>query len=510
MSRDEAFEARFAAAYTEAKAYSATLDGPSLAERLARLAPEARAEILASLMRSERAALAYAWPLWARPKQSPPFGGHRNLLFLAGRGFGKSRTAAERVRQHIARGARSILLVGPTHREVLRYMVGGRTKNGSGLLDVYPPHERVAIDLKQEKGEILFPSGATVHLASDEAPELRGGSYDVVWCDEPVKWRHFAKVWSNIEFSLRLKGAVEPEVIITTTPKPAAWLRELVADPDTLTIVGTTDENASNLDTRFIKRLERKFGNSRIGRQERGGELLGDVEGALFSAAVLDANRVAAAPALVRVVVAIDPAIATGRDNDLTGILALGIDADGHVFVLGDASGKLDPEAWGRASVRLYDQHHADAFVAERNRGGDLVRANLNATIRQAKGQHATAKIVEVHASRGKHIRAEPVATLAEQGRLHIVGSMPALEDEITTWSPALGGPSPNRLDALVWGAFELARLADSEEPRPDPREGFKGITALQQAITEPRPMHSGRGRSLTELIAIRPGGGRI
>ena len=192
---------------------------------------------------------------------------------------------------------------------------------------------------------------------------------------------------------MRVRGAVAPELIVTTTPRPMRLLKELIADPDTRTIVGRSDENQSNLAEDFIARLDRKYGGSRIARQERGGEMLEDVEGALFSAPVLDSARVDVAPELVRVVVSVDPAIATGRDNDATGLLALGIDASGHVYVLEDASGKMSPEAWGAAAVRLYTRHRADAFVAERNRGGDLVRANLNATIRQQNGPHATAKM---------------------------------------------------------------------------------------------------------------------
>lgn len=510
MSRDVAFEARFASRYAEAKAYSATLEGPSLAERLAALPASERDALLAGLSRSERAALAYSWPFWSRPKQRPPFGEYRHLLWLGGRGMGKNRSGSERLREHIMRGARSLLIAGPTHREVLRNMVGGKAKNGSGLLDVFPPDERARIEVKEQKGEIHFPGGAIVYFASDESPELRGGGYEIAWLDELCKWRHAERLWSNIEFSMRVRGAVAPEVIITTTPKPTRFLRELVADPDTLTIVGRSDENAANLDHRFIARLEAKFGGTRIGRQERDGELLEDVDGALFSASVLDAARVDVAPDLVRVVVAIDPSIATGRDNDATGLLAMGIDAAGDVYVLEDASAKMAPEAWGAAALRLYDRYRADAFVAERNRGGDLVRANLNASLRQVKGAHATAKIIEVWATRGKHIRAEPVATLAEQGRLHLVGDLAALVDELTTWSPSTPGPSPNRLDALVWGAFDLARLSEEEAPAaaPDPALAFRGLERMAAELqTKPAPT---RSSPLSALLAPVSRGRRI
>jgi phage terminase large subunit-like protein len=283
---------------------------------------------------------------------------------------------------------------------------------------------------------------------------------------------------------MRVRSDIPPEIIVTTTPRPMRFLKELVADPDTITILGTTDENSNNLDAAYIRRLDRKYGGSRIAKQERNGEILMDTEGALFQQTINDATRVLAAPPLARVIVAIDPAIATGPDNDATGIVAMGIGHDGHLYVLGDASGKMKPEQWGLAALRLYDQHRADAFVAERNRGGDLVAANMRATVRDRRGAHAVARVVEVHASRGKDIRAEPVATLHEQGRLHFVGVHPEIEQEITEWAPGLGGVSPNRLDALVWGAYELAKLEADEEPKVDPGVGIHGIGALQQMIT--------------------------
>jgi phage terminase large subunit-like protein len=489
MSRntDPAFEARFLERYEEAKRLSETLTGPSLAERLAALPDDERVRILGNVSLTERADLLYCWPFWARPKQLVPDVPHRTVLFLGGRGMGKNRTASERVRQKIYSGVKSIALIGPTWREVLRHMVGGKlgaAGNGSGLLDVFPPHERGRIELKEQKGEIHFPTGAVAYLVSDETPELRGGSYELAWCDEICKWRHLEKLFDNLEFCMRVRGEIPPEIVVTTTPRPMRFLKELVADPDTITILGTSDENASNLAADFLARLERKYGGSRIARQERGGEILGENEDALFSQSIIDATRVVAAPPLVRVVVAIDPAISTKRDNDETGIVAMGIDHAGHLHILGDASGKLSPEAWGAAALRLYDQHKADAFVCERNRGGDLVRANLNATIRERRGPNATARIIEVHATRGKDVRAEPVATMHEQGRIHFVGVHPEIETELTEWSPSLGGTSPNRLDAVVWGAYELAKLSDAEEVKPDPRIGFRGILDVAAQLT--------------------------
>jgi phage terminase large subunit-like protein len=306
---------------------------------------------------------------------------------------------------------------------------------------------------------------------------------------------------------MRVRGEIPPEIIVTTTPrKSMRFLKDLIVDPDTITIMGATDDNAANLDPEYIARLERKYGGSRIARQERGGELLSDNEDALFHQSIIDATRVREAPPLKRVVVAIDPAISVARGNDETGIIAAGVGHDGHIYILADASGKLTPEEWGLAALRLYDQHKADAFVGERNRGGDLVSFTLRATLRERRGHAATAKIVEVHATRGKDIRAEPVSVIADQGRLHMVGVHPEIETELTEYSPRLGGVSPNRLDAIVWAVFELARLGEDE--KPDYRAGMRGLPEVSAALRAgARP---GVLSGLAAALPRWPGGGRL
>lgn len=506
-TKDPAFEATFAARYEAAKAFSATLEGRSLADRLGDLPREEVEGILGAMTRQERAALLTAWRFWARPKQLVPDLPHFVMLWLAGRAFGKTRTAAERIRDRIYDGAKLGVLIGPTWREVLRYMVGGKKgpkRNGSGLLDVFPAHERKRIVVKEQKGEIHFEfCGAVIHLVSDEQPELRGGAYEIAWLDEICKWRHLRRLWDNLEFTMREQTERPPEILVTTTPKPMKFLKELVADPDTITIVGKLDENGANLAPQFVRRIVGKYAGTRLGRQERDGELLSDNEGALFHQGQIDATRVTAAPALERVVVAIDPAIATGEDNDDTGIVVLGIDRRGDLYVLDDASGRFGPEEWGAKAVELYDRWKADAFVGERNRGGDLVAANMRAAVRFAKGRQATAKIIEVHATRNKRVRAEPVSAMHEQGRLHFVGVHPAIEQEITEWDPAATSESPNRLDALVWGAYELAKLGEEEEP--DRAAAFVGITEAAKELARPsRPLN------LSAILGIRGTGGRI
>lgn len=478
MDADQ-LEPLFRARYEEAQRVSATLEGPSLAERLAALSAPERGRILDGLSTLDRARLLYAWRFWSRPKQVAPPGDWRIWLYLAGRGSGKSRTGAEWIRERLEAGARSIALIGPTLRDIKRYMLGGRAGkrgNGSGLLDVMPAYGREPGAIWHEvRAEVSFPAypDAVAYVVTAEEPEFRGANLDTVWCDELAKWKYLETIWHNMEMTLRVRGDVPPRIFVSTTPRPLRMLKELVADEDATTILGRTDENAANLDHRFVSRMAKKYAGTRLGRQETGGEILTDNPDALFSASILDATRVDAAPQdLVRIVVAVDPAIATKKNNDPTGVIVLGIDRRDHVYVWADLSGRHSPEEWGRKVVEAYVANRANAVVGERNRGGDLVAANVRAAARELLG-HSSVKVVEVHATRGKELRAEPVSALHEQGRVHIVGHMPELEGELTEWNPRLGGASPNRLDAFVWGIWHLARLDDG---KPDTRAGFDGI----------------------------------
>lgn len=494
-SRDPAFERLFEERYTLAQRESAKLEGPSLAQRLVELPREEIGWILDELSPVDRATLLYAWGFWARPKQRVPERAHRIMLWLAGRRFGKNMAAAQRFRERIYAGAQSLIIIGATWREVLRYQVGGQLGSaGSALMNVFPPAERARIELKEQKGEIVFHEfGATVYLVSDEMPELRGGGYDSAWLDEIIKWRHLGKLWDNLEFSMSVRGRVPAEILITTTPRPMRFLKEIIADPDTITVDGETDENRDNLEPGYLDRLERKFGKSRKAQQERGGKILSQNEDALFSSDLFEDTRVSEAPELVRVVVAIDPAIATNPENDETGVGAIGIDASDHLYILEDATGRHSPEQWADEAIRLFDKWEADAYVGERNRGGDLVAAVLRARIRERrKSKAATARIVEVHATRNKMIRAEPVSVLQEQKRLHVVGVMPELEGEMCEYSPKLPGPSPNRLDWVVWGAFELAKLGDD---KPEKSKTTIADVDAAAAVLKARDLQTKTGR---------------
>lgn len=482
--RDPHFEARFQDRYAAAERDSAKLEGPSLAQRLVALGREDADRVLNLLSPAERAALLYSWGFWGRPKQFVPHRPHRVAMWMAGRGFGKNAAGAQRVRQRIYDGAKSIAIIGSTLSEVKRYQVGGKPGGpGSGLLDVFPPKERAEIEFKEQKGEIVFHQfGATAYLSSDEQPEVRGPGFDTAWLDEIIKWKYLRKLWENLEFAMRLRSAVPVEIIVTTSPRAIRFLKELVADPDTITICGETDENEANLDPGYIPRLQKRFGGSRLAEQERKGRILTRNERALFDQEVFDEHRFTELPPLRRIVIAIDPAIATNPENDETGIVALGITHDGIVVVLEDASGRHSPEEWSNRAIDLYDKWEADAFVAERNRGGDLVASTIRAAIRERKGRHAVARVIEVHATRNKEIRAEPVSVLAEQKRLRMFGSHPEVESELTTWDPTIGGPSPNRLDAVVWGAYDLAELGEDKERRTTGEDIERAHAVMQTA----------------------------
>jgi phage terminase large subunit-like protein len=487
-NHDPNFEKRYQTAIAQAREVSRALEGPSLAERFARLPADARERILAQFSTVELARLRHDWGVWARPKQDPDLTNvnHRVFFLLGGRGSGKTIAAAHRVRRRVEAGARSIAIVGPTLREIERYQITG--EGGSdGMLTVFPARKRP--EYQAHKALIFFhrPScagcgsakgcgGAVAYINSAEDPEFRGPNLDTVWCDEPAKWRYLTSIWSNIELATRLRGRVPLEIIMTGTPLPLQLFRELIADEETVTILMSQSENASNLDATYLARMERKYGGTRLGRQELEGEILSDNPDALFQASVIDATRVETTPALDEIAVSVDPAIATGMDNDETGILCGGRDAAGHIYILADASSRAKPEKWGTDVITMCQQWQADVVVGERNRGGDLVAANIRIAKERKSGAVAAKalKIVEVYATRGKAIRAEPVSALSDRGMIHIVGRMPELESELTDWNPRVGGRSPNRLDALVWLVWYLARLG--EEEKPDYRAGFKGL----------------------------------
>jgi len=417
---------------------------------LASLPKGLRDELLAAFTPAHALALLHDWSFWARRNQMTPPEPWRVWLLLAGRGFGKTRTGAEAVRATVrSRVAGRLALVAPTEADARYVMVEGE----SGILAIAPPWDRPVYE--PSKRRLTWDNGAIATTFSADEPErLRGPQHDFAWCDELAAWRYPA-AWDMLMFGLRLGD--DPRAVVTTTPKPTRLIRQLLDDSTVVVTRGSTSANRTNLAPAFLSQIVRRYEGTRLGRQELEAEILEDAPGALWSRAGIEAVRLAAAPELARIVVAIDPAVSSGEDADETGIIVAGRDGQGHAYVLGDCSGRYRPTEWAKIAIGQYQAHRADRVVAEVNNGGEMVEA----TLRMIDPMIAFAA---VHASRGKVTRAEPVAALYEQGRVHHIGALPTLEDQMCGFARtaqgdfdrAQAGFSPDRLDALVWAITDL------------------------------------------------------
>lgn len=395
----------------------------------------------------ELEAAQYLWrELWARSTQLAPPGEWRIWLLLAGRGFGKSRSGAEYIREGIERdGCKRVALVGRTAPDVRDVMVEGE----SGLLAVCPPW--MGALYQPSRRRVVFRGegvrGAVAHLYSaDEPALLRGPQHDRAWADELATWQ-YVEAWDNLLLGLRL-GA-DPRCCVTTTPKRVKLVKDLLKDESCRKTTGSTYDNIANLAPAFIQQIIKRYEGTSLGRQELHAEFLSDVEGALWTQALIEENRVKALPCdLVRVVVGIDPSTTSNEDTSAeAGIIVGGLGEDGHGYVLEDLSAVLSPLQWSKRGVQAYHGWKADRLVAEVNNGGDMVEF----TVRVADPMVSFKKLT---ASRGKHTRAEPIAALAERHMIHHVGCFGTLEDQMTSWVP--GESSPDRMDAMVWVMTEL------------------------------------------------------
>jgi phage terminase large subunit-like protein len=400
---------------------------------------------LSRLNDGERAYLRYCWQFWRRPNQTPPDGAWRYWLILAGRGFGKTRTGAETVREWV-KDYPMVNLIGATADDARDIMIEGE----SGILEICPPAERPRYVKSERKLE--WPNGAkSLIFTADEPERLRGKQSMKLWADEIGSWR-YKESWDQAMFGLRLGN--NPQAVITTTPRPIDLIKGLIANQHTRITRGSTYDNRANLADAFFDAIIKTYEGTRLGRQEINAEILDDVEGALWKWSMIEQHRVHKAPDMRRVLVAIDPAVSANKQSDETGIVTVGKDDD-QFYTLSDVSGIYTPLEWAKKAIHQYDVLSADAIVAEVNQGGDLVEANLRSA--GYKG-----RLIRVHASKGKTTRAEPIVGLYEQGRVHHVGMLAALETQMTTWDPK-EGDSPDRVDALVWGITALMTGGSAE-----------------------------------------------
>ena len=406
-----------------------------LRQSLSSLDPSQIQATIDKLSDREATALLYDWPIWARPNQLAPAGIWRFWVALAGRGWGKTRTGAEWVRGNVESGkARRIALVAATAGDARDVMIEG----DSGLLAISPPWMRPLYE--PSKRRLTWPNGAVAHSYSAEEPKrLRGPQHDLAWADELAAWQ-YPEAWDQLMFGLRL--GQDPRAVVTTTPTPTPLVRSLLSDPSTIVTRGATYENKANLAPQFLAFLMRKYEGTRLGRQELYAEVLDDVPGALWQRENIDATRVQSVPEGVR----------------LSRIVVAATAQTGHGYVLADWSLRASPDQWAKRAVAAYHEFKADRIVAEVNNGGDLVERILRTV-----DHHVSYRAVR--ASRGKVTRAEPIAALYEQGRVHHVGSLAKLEDQMCLFTPdSQFEKSPDRADALVWALSDLM-LKGSNDP---------------------------------------------
>jgi phage terminase large subunit-like protein len=431
----------------------------SLLEQAAKAVGEER--LLSSLTPDQWRLAKYAWrDLLARPEQLEPKGDWHMWLILAGRGFGKTRSAAEWVRMRVESGqAKRIILAAPTFGDLISDMLWGE----SGLMQVSPPWNRPHFNTSNNM--ISWPNGAVgVCLTAEKPDKFRGKQGDTVWCDEIAAWQ-YPEAFDMLRFGMRLG---DPRFCLTTTPKPTPLIRELIKTDGIKITRGSTYDNAANLSPKFLQDIRAKYEGTRLGRQELYAEVLDDVEGALWNHGLIEKTRIPALQMeLRRIVVAVDPSGSAKRTADEAGIVVAGIGEcaclgrkDTHAFVLEDLTGRYSPRDMGTKAVDAYHKYKASRLVAEDNFGGKIIE-DLIQLIDRSVAYRA------VHASRGKLVRAEPVAALYEQGRVHHVGLFKELEDEMCSYAPLVSTESPGRLDALVWTLTDLM-LGEGRASIPD------------------------------------------
>jgi hypothetical protein len=427
------------------------------------------------------------WLRSARKEQLEPEGDWVTWLYLAGRGAGKTRSCAEWLAwKAIDNPGTRCAIIARTYADARDTCAEGE----SGAIAVLNRFSAVD-NYNRSIGEITLKNGSRIKLFSAEEPDrLRGPQHEFVWCDELAAWQ-YADTWDQLQFGLRLGEA--PQVAIATTPRPTPLLKRIMADEHTTITRGSTYDNLANLAPTMAASILAKYEGTRIGRQEIMGEILDDVEGALWTAAMLDEHRVTEAPEIVRIVVAVDPAVTSGEDADETGIVAVGKGTDGRAYVLADRSCRESPAGWAHRAVGLFHELGSiGTIVGEANQGGDLIEATLRAV-------DPGIPYIKINAKQGKRLRAEPIAALYEQGRVSHVGpDLKTLEDQMTGWLPD-SGYSPDRLDALVHAIAELKLANGSQADRyfaaiapPCPSCGVPNLPEATECAACRKPLSRG------------------
>jgi len=381
----------------------------------------------------------------ARANQLPPDTNWQTWLILSGRGWGKTRTGAEWLAyQAINNASTRWAIVAKTFADARDTCAEGE----SGIVNVLMRYGAIQT-YNRSIGEIILTNKSRIKLFSAEEPDrLRGPQHHGVWCDELAAWEK-PDAYDQLIFGLRL--GKHPQVVITTTPRPTKLIKDLISRDTTYITRGSTFDNEANLAPSALLELQNRYSGTRLGRQELFGEILDDNPGALWNRSMIEKNRIKAddLPPLMRIVVGVDPAVTSNEDSDYTGIVTCGMTADGHYYILSDDTIKASPQEWATKAVAAYELHKADRMVAEVNNGGDLV-------IHLLQQVNVNIPVKKVTATRGKRVRAEPIAALMEQDRCHMVGYFAELEEQMCEWTPD-AAESPDRLDAMVWALTELS-----------------------------------------------------
>ena len=404
-------------------------------------------EFLKTASREELIAFHHDWWEHRSPAQTPPVSDWLIWLFLGGRGAGKTRAGAEWIREQIENGFGRIALIAPTFSDVREVMIEGV----SGLLSIGPRAERPRYEVSRKR--LIWENGAIGYaFSAEDADGLRGPQFDCAWGDEFAAWSDPQRVLDTLRMGLRLGD--DPKLMLSTTPRPIDALKTLIKQDRVAVTHQKTSENARHLAPGFITAMQASYGQSALGRQELDGVLIDDPPGALWKRRQIETVCVNTLPELERIIVAVDPP-ATGKPTaDECGLVVAGSTGQGiqaRAYVLADLSfGPAMPADWAQAVAAAFEMYQADCVIAEANQGGDMVRSVLMAA-------NSALPVRLVHATRGKQVRAEPVAALYAAGRVFHHGRFAALEDQMCAFgSPDGPKKSPDRVDALVWAITDL------------------------------------------------------